>query len=90
MNTIKPSQDKTVEKKKQYADFDQLSNDLFWSFYHSEYSEDYKEHHFEKIKWTGYNDSYWWNTVSPEQTKRTCKCGKVFEIDFRTNEVNQI
>jgi hypothetical protein len=38
------------------ARFEQLYNDLFWSIYDSESDE--------MIRWSGYNDAYWWNSVS--------------------------
>ena len=90
MNTNQPKQKKI--KEKQYAKFDQLSNDMYWSWYHSEYSEDYSQHHFEKIRWIGYNDSFWWTKVAKERKNRirTCKCGKKFIINYETNEVKEI
>ena len=39
----------------QKASFNQLSNDLFWKFYAGEDGF---------IRWTGYNDAYWWDNVS--------------------------
>lgn len=80
------------EQEKHFAEFNQLSNDMFWNWYHSVYSNGYKDHHFEKLQWTGYNDKYWWDHAPKEesQTVRTCKCGKKFVINFDTNEVKEL
>ena len=59
---------------------EKLSNDLFWTAYHSDGD------HFERLSWSGYNDGFWWQNVEPtDQFKiRKCKCGK----SFRLNEGN--
>lgn len=69
------------------ATLDQLGNDLFWTWYHLDFSND---RHMQKISWTGYNDHYWWNKVAPQQNTQSCSCGKKFRIDFETNEVEEI
>ncbi len=78
----------TAVPMKNIAAFDQLSNDLFWSWYHSDFSTE--DHHFQKLQWTGYNDSFWWNNVSVNQSIRECSCGKKFKLDFSTNEVEEV
>lgn len=63
--------------------FSQINNDLFWEMVTSK---------GEIIRWSGYNDSYWWNKVSkdPTQRRRTDKDGNVWEIDFQTDEASII
>ena len=77
-----------MNEEKQFAEFDQLSNDMFWNYYHYIPGKD----HFEKLQWQGYNDKYWWDHAPKKesQTVRTCKCGKKFMLDFDTNEVKEI
>lgn len=38
------------------ARFQQLRNDLFWSIFDLDENK--------SIRWTGYNDAYWWNNVA--------------------------
>jgi DNA-binding XRE family transcriptional regulator len=65
--------------KRQNAEMDMLGNDIFWSF-HTPYPD------CEKLIFTGYNDDNWWRNVSNTATVRrqTDKCGREWEIDFRT------
>jgi hypothetical protein len=58
--------------------YSHLGNDLFWTAYHHKGSD-----HFEKITWTGYNDSYWWSNVADTEqfTVRQCTCGDSFKLD---------
>lgn len=65
----------------------QLSNDLYWTYYH--YGKINRENTFHKIQWTGYNDANWWDRVSPKQRVRECECGKKFVIDFRANTLKE-
>lgn len=76
------------EIKKKYADFDQLRNDLFWDF--NEY--DLTTSHFHKVKWTGYNDNYWWNNVATQEgyNIKKCECGKSFQLNYNNNEVEEL
>lgn len=68
------------------VEFNQLSNDLFWSCYHK------AGDHFKRITWQGYDDAYWWTQVatSPEARRRKCECGRTFEIDFQTHAVKEV
>jgi hypothetical protein len=43
------------------------------------------------VKWSGYNDAYWWTHVAPSDARiRTIPCGRKFEIDFKTCEVFEL
>lgn len=66
--------------------YDHLSNDLFWSVYHVD-----ADNHFEKIRWTGYNDGYWWQNVSAteEFLVKECKCGKKFRLHIDDRSVSE-
>lgn len=59
-------------------------NDLIWIFFTP---KDY-----EKIRWEGYNDSFWWDQVStqPGQNRRLDSKGRIWELDFDANVVKEI
>lgn len=63
------------------AEFDQIGNDLYWKVYAGEDGF---------IRWTGYDDSNWWDRVSKTDAARN-RVGKVtgrtFRLDHDTNEV---
>ncbi len=63
------------------ANFSQLGNDLFWSHY----DKDDKS-----IKWSGYNDEYWWNNVSCSSNFKF-RLGKItnryYCLDAKTNDI---
>ncbi len=64
------------------AETNHLRNDLSWSIFCCEV-----------IRWTGYNDQYWWKEVSKREEvrrKQCSKCGKVYEIDFESNVVKEV
>jgi hypothetical protein len=65
-----------------HAEFDQLGNDLFWTYYCEG----------ERVSWSGYNDAHWWNKISKSEqtTTRTLKSGKKLQIDFRTTEIFEV
>jgi hypothetical protein len=44
------------------------------------------------VRWSGYNDRNWWENVAPSDQARIrkTKCGRTFEIDFKTNEVFEL
>lgn len=66
---------------KHTADFNQLSNDLYWKFYGGEDGF---------IRWTGYDDEYWWNNVSLSDNfkqKIGKITGRIFELNAETREV---
>jgi len=61
------------------ADFFQHRNDLFWKLY--DVQDGY-------IKWNGYNDDYWWNSVSKSEKFRRRvgqQTGRIYELDPITN-----
>lgn len=66
---------------KHMAEFDQLRNDLYWKFPAGADG---------LIRWTGYDDDYWWERVSKDPRTRTRRgeiTGRTFVIDFETGEV---
>lgn len=75
---------------KNEAEFNQLRNDLYWTWYHSTYQG--SEHHFNKLSWVGYDDDYWWNSIATQAGKniRVCSCGKQFKLDYQTNYVSEV
>jgi hypothetical protein len=46
----------------------------------------------ETLRWTGYNDDYWWDKVSKSGAarERVTKTGRRFVIDFETSIVTEI
>lgn len=65
-----------------------LRNDLFWEMCFF----DMITNEFVNLRWTGYNDGFWWNNVAPTEQARVKKVnnGKSYKIDFATNEVWEI
>jgi hypothetical protein len=65
-----------------HAKFQSLGRDLYWT--HCVWSPE-----FEILRWGGYDDAYWWNTVSKSDTAtvRTAKDGKRYRLDPQTNSV---
>jgi len=63
------------------AKFCQLRNDLYWELFTLEDG---------KIRWTGYDDDFWWNKVStdPQFFRKVGKTtGQVYLLNPLTNEV---
>lgn len=63
------------------AEFDQSRNDMYWSLYAGEDG---------RIRWIGYDDANWWNTVAPTDhaRKRVGKVtGRTFVLNHETGEV---
>lgn len=62
-----------------------LRNDMFWSIYCCE-----------TLRWTGYNDSNWWDNVARKHMEkgtnlRECsKCNKKWRISYNTNEAEEV
>lgn len=60
------------------AEFSSIGRDLFWR-------------HFDMvdgfIRWSGYDDANWWKNVAPSGATRTGKSGRVYTINYTTNEV---
>jgi len=59
------------------ARFQQLRNDLFWEIFDNEQNK--------LIRWTGYDDYYWWNNVA--KSKEFQVRGK-YQLNPVTNEVS--
>jgi hypothetical protein len=61
------------------ARFEQLSNDLYWRVYDGQCF----------IRWTGYDDVYWWNNVATQDSwrRRTGSDGRVYTLDPNTDTV---
>lgn len=63
------------------AKFSQSNNDLHWSLYAGDDGT---------IRWTGYDDRYWWENVSPTDLarKRVGKVtGRTFVLNHETKHV---
>lgn len=63
------------------ADFSQSRNDMHWKVWAG--ADKF-------IRWGGYDDAYWWDHVSKSENARRrvgSATGRVFTIDFDTNEV---
>ena len=65
------------------AEFDKLSRDLFWSIYTPD---------GELIRWSGYDDNYWWYNVAHTEkfTDRKDNKGNIWRLDANTDEVSLI
>lgn len=67
------------------ATFEKIDNDMFWNY--TFHDEDYN---FYRVKWTGYDDAYWWTEVEQHDRIRKVETNgiiKVFELDHKTNDV---
>ena len=63
------------------AKFNQSRNDLYWSVF--DLDDGF-------IRWTGYDDDYWWKNISvkPETQTRIGKVsGRSYRINFETDAV---
>jgi len=63
------------------ARFEQSRNDLYWDIY--DLDDGF-------VRWTGYNDDYWWNNISVTEgfKKRTGKVtGRIYELNIETGDV---
>lgn len=63
------------------AEFTQSRNDMAWTVYAGPDGF---------VRWSGYDDAYWWNNVSKSEAARTRtgkQTGRTFVIDFGTGEV---
>lgn len=63
------------------ADFSQSRNDLYWKVYAGEDGF---------IRWTGYDDNYWWSNIATSERRQTRvgpKTGRVFVLNPATNAV---
>jgi hypothetical protein len=67
------------------AEFKQLSNDLFWRIFCPSCIE---KGDYTTIRWTGYDDGYWWKKVAPLNNVQICPvCGAKLTIDYANNNV---
>lgn len=66
------------------AKFQSYSRDLFWSLCAS-------ASNYEILRWSGYDDAYWWSTVANTDAFliKTAKDGKRYRLNPATNEVTQ-
>ena len=62
------------------AEFSQSRNDMYWKHFDLEDG---------LIRWTGYDDDYWWRnkSVSPTWQTRTGKSGRRYTLDPVTGDV---
>ena len=66
------------------AEFSRSNNDLYWILFDLE---------DKTIIWSGYNDGFWWDTVSVSeqfQVQRGVRTGRIYRLDPRTNAVTVI
>lgn len=68
------------------AKFQQIRNDMFWSFLKFDNS---MKGHFIDLEWSGYDDPPWWDKWSKKYDKKE-QGGRKFRIDFKTCEVFEI
>lgn len=69
------------EQNAQTASFSQSRNDMYWTLYARPDGT---------IRWTGYDDSFWWDNVSKgDQFRKKVGpvSGRVYTLDPATNEV---
>lgn len=81
------------EKLRDIADFTIYERDMRWYFLQARWRKDGGLEWF-KAKWTGYDDSNWWNNVAPSMRRQKCTGDRgttvVLEIDFDTNLVVEV
>jgi len=65
------------------ANFKSYGNDLYWD------ALLYENNVFTKLKWTGYDDKYWWENVAPQRGRKVVD-GRTFEIDFNEDKIYEI
>jgi hypothetical protein len=63
------------------AKFESYSRDLFWSVFIAGST----------LRWTGYNDDYWWNSVAPTDDFQVREHeGKKYRLNPRTSEITPV
>ena len=69
------------------ARYRRLGRDLFWEFYAFNDNNE-----FIKVKWTGYDDAFWWDNVSITDVAQisTGSDGRRYKINFHTNRVVEV
>lgn len=68
------------------ARLNRLGNDLFWEYNYFDENDT-----FHMLRWTGYDDAYWWNEVEPELAKKIrVDNGKSYMINYETLEVFEV
>ena len=68
------------------AAYSRSSNDMFWSIY----DWNPKTMEGETIRWSGYDDDFWWNKISVTdqfQVRVSVKTGRVYRLNPETGEV---
>lgn len=74
------------------AEFDIINNDMFWTCCLHTY--DNGKFEFYHIRWSGYNDAFWWDNVSEKASVTTCRGDKgtvkKFKLNYRTLEVVEV
>ena len=85
---------KTIEGTQKVAEFKIHRNDMFWSL--TDLAWDGDNYEFFRCRWTGYNDSNWWDNVATKEENQTITVtgdkGTVrkYRIDFHTNIVTEV
>lgn len=70
-----------MQTEKREAEFSQSRNDMYWKLWDSDDGF---------IRWTGYDDSFWWNNISvkPDWQKRVgSKSGRLYHLNPETGDV---
>lgn len=74
------------------AEFRIHRNDMFWSCCLYTYEDG--EFEWYHIRWSGYNDAYWWDNVSEKASIVVCKgdkgTEKKFKLDYKTLDVVEV
>lgn len=73
---------KNKELLKGRAEFSIHRNDMFWKCCLLDSNNGYEFFH---VRWSGYNDSFWWDNVSEKNSVTTCKGNKGTEKKFKLN-----
>lgn len=76
------------------AKFEIHRNDMYWNY--CDMAETDKGYEFFHCRWIGYNDAFWWDTVSTKEENQTISVTgdkgtvKKYRIDFHTNIVTEV
>ncbi|KAF5072870.1 hypothetical protein DSECCO2_197580 [anaerobic digester metagenome] len=67
-------------------------NDLFWEFVIPTFwTKDIKiVPNSTILRWSGYDDEYWWENVGNKPSQQSDKAGNIWELDYVTNEVTLV
>lgn len=80
------------ENKKFKAKVSYIGNDIFWEFVIPTFwTKDIKIiPNTTILRWSGYNDDYWWKNIGCGTDRQTDKVGNIWELNYSTDEVTLI